>query len=78
MGWEQWVAIIALVGYFLALMIFFVAFLRIVAKAGWLQTLLLTALAAVVLMALTSGLNLVLPEGLLQDRFYDQLFWPLV
>ena len=78
-GWlAAFVAIIALVGYFLALMIFFVAFLRIVAKAGWLQTLLLTALAAVVLMALTSGLNLVLPEGLLQDRFYDQLFWPLV
>lgn len=78
-GWlTAFVAIIALVGYFLALMIFFVAFLRMVAKSGWLQTLLLTVLAAAILMTLTSALNLVLPEGLLQDRFYDHLFWPLV
>ncbi|MDO5658413.1 MAG: tripartite tricarboxylate transporter permease [Paracoccus sp. (in: a-proteobacteria)] len=71
------VVAIALVGYFLALMLFFVAFLRIVAKASWLQTVLLTALGAGVLLALTAALNLVLPAGLLQDHFYGQLPWPL-
>ncbi|MCP6423099.1 hypothetical protein NL463_27725, partial [Klebsiella pneumoniae] len=37
------VATIAVVGYFLAVVLFFVAFLRLVAKSGWLQVLILTA-----------------------------------
>lgn len=71
------VGAIALVGYFLALMAFFVIFLRVVAKCGWLQILALTAAAAAVILTMAYSLNLVLPEGLLQDRFYDQLVWPL-
>ncbi len=78
-GWlAAFVATIALVGYFLAVLILFVAFLRIVARAGWLQIALLTAAAAGILMALVGALNMVMPEGLLQRHFYDYLFWPLI
>ncbi|MDO5648298.1 tripartite tricarboxylate transporter permease [Paracoccus sp. (in: a-proteobacteria)] len=77
-GWlVAFVVAIALVGYFLALMLFFVAFLRIVAKSSLLQTVLLTAAAAAVLLTLSSALNLQLPPGLLQDQLYGQLPWPL-
>lgn len=72
------VATIAVVGYFLAVVLFFVAFLRLVAKSGWLQVLILTAAGAGLLMLMTSALNLTLPEGLLQQHFYDRLPWPLV
>lgn len=78
-GWlVGFVATIALVGYFLAVVLFFLAFLRIVAKSGWVQTLLLTLMGAIILLILTSALNLILPEGLLQQHFYDRLPWPLV
>ncbi len=78
-GWlVGFVAAIALVGYFLAVVLFFVAFLRIVARSGWVQTLLLTLMGAIILLILTSALNLILPEGLLQNHFYDRLPWPLV
>ncbi|MDO5614088.1 MAG: tripartite tricarboxylate transporter permease [Paracoccus sp. (in: a-proteobacteria)] len=78
MAWlVGFVVAISLVGYFLALMVFFVAFLRIVAKSGWLQIIALTALAVAILAALTSTLNLMLPAGLLQDQFYGQLPWLL-
>lgn len=78
-GWlVGFVATIALVGYFLAVVTFFLVFLRTVAKAGWVQTLILTAMGAGLLLVMTSALNLILPEGLLQDMFYDSLPWPLV
>lgn len=78
-GWlVGFVAAIALVGYFLAVVLFFVAFLRIVARSGWVQILLLTLMGAIILLILTSALNLILPEGLLQNHFYDRLPWPLV
>ena len=36
------------------------------------------AIGAIILLILTSALNLILPEGLLQNHFYDRLPWPLV
>ena len=69
------VALTGVVGFFLALVGYFAAFLRIVAKSGWVQTLILTASAALSLLALAWSLNLVLPGGLLQEA-YD-LPWPL-
>ena len=78
MAWlAAFVAAIGLVGYFLALVIFFVAFLRIVGKSSWLQTLILTAAAAGLVMVLANSLNMVMPEGLLQEHYYQYLFWPL-
>ncbi len=68
------VAVVALVGFFAALMIFFVAFLRVVAKSSWIETILLTAGAAVFMLVLVNALNLVLPGGVLQ-AYYD-LPWP--
>lgn len=56
----------------------FLLFLRLIARAGWVQTIILTLIAAGILMLLSSALNLVLPAGILQEMFYDQLFWPLV
>lgn len=68
---------VGLVGFFLALVGFFVAFLRLVAKSSWTQTLILTAGAVGLILVLTSILNMNLPGGLLQHYFYDALFWPL-
>lgn len=71
------VGLISLVGYFLALVLFFILFLHFVAKTrGWV-TLILTAVAGVVLLTLASALNMVLPQGLLQEHLYDYLVWPL-
>jgi TctA family transporter len=76
LGWfVGFIAVTGLVGFFLALIVYFVAFLRVVARSGWLQTLLLTAAAALSTLALAWSLNLVLPGGLLQEA-YD-LPWPL-
>ena len=72
------VGMIALVGYFLALIAFFVAFLRIVAKLPWLRVLALTAVAAAIVLTLGYVLSLQMPQGLLQDRFYHQLVWPFL
>lgn len=81
MKYMIWLAVfvgaIGLVGYFLALVLFFVAFLRIVARASWLQTVLLTVVASGLVLLLASALNMVMPAGLMQDYFYDYLFWPL-
>jgi len=71
------VALIGLVGFFLALLIFFMAFMRTVAKTGWLQAVTLTAAAAAMILVLTWFLNMHLPAGLLQDHFYSVLPWPL-
>ena len=75
-GWALgFLALTLLVGFFLALAVFFIAFLRLVARCGWVQTLLLTAAACGFILILASSLNLIFPGGLLQAR-YD-LPWPL-
>lgn len=75
-GWALgFLGLTLLVGFFAALALFFVAFLRVVARCGWAQTLLLTAAACGFLLILAHSLNLVFPGGLLQDH-YD-LPWPL-
>ncbi|WP_432349635.1 tripartite tricarboxylate transporter permease [Shinella yambaruensis] len=77
-GWlVGFVAAIGLVGFTLALIGFFVAFLKVVARSSWLQTLVLTAAAVGLVLLLTSILHMNLPGGLLQNQFYDQLVWPL-
>lgn len=63
-----------LIGFFAALLIFFLAFLRLVARSSWPQTVVLTAAAGVFILVLANALNLVFPGGLLQDM-YD-LPWP--
>lgn len=70
------VGLIAVAGYFIALLVFFVAFLKFVAKISWLKTAALTLLAAAIILSLASALNMQLPGGLLQDHFYHQLVWP--
>jgi TctA family transporter len=75
-GWALgFLGLTLLVGFFAALALFFVAFLRVVARCGWAQTLLLTAAACGFILILAHSLNLIFPGGLLQDR-YD-LPWPL-
>ena len=74
-----WIALLvgltALLGYFLALVIFFVCFLRVRAKVSMIKTVILTTCAAVFTVALSHTLNLSLPEGLLQNTY--QLPWPM-
>jgi hypothetical protein len=65
---------VALVGFFAALVVWFLAFLTMVARTKPLHTLLLTAAACGFILALASFLNLVFPGGLLQD--YYRLPWP--
>jgi putative tricarboxylic transport membrane protein len=64
-----------LVGFFLALAVFFLSFLRVFARCGWAQTLLLTACACGFVLVLAGSLSLIFPGGLLQEH-YD-LPWPL-
>ena len=66
----------AITGFFIALNVFFVAFLRIEAKATWRRTILLTLAADAVLMFLSWLMTLDLPWGLLQHLFVD-LPWPI-
>jgi putative tricarboxylic transport membrane protein len=74
-GWlAGFVATVAVIGFFAALIAFFVAFLRIMAKTGWVKTLILTTAAAIFMLALAWALNLVMPAGLLQG--YYRLPWP--
>ncbi|MDU8945433.1 tripartite tricarboxylate transporter permease [Ovoidimarina sediminis] len=76
LGWFGLLLILAsLLGFILALGVFFVLFLRMRAGCGWVQTLILTA-AAVGLMCLLGGvLGRDFPPGLLQEYF--DLPWPL-
>lgn len=76
LGWFALLLILAsLLGFILALGVFFVLFLRNRAGCGWNRTLLLTA-AAVGLMCLLGGvLGRDFPPGLLQS--YVDLPWPL-
>ena len=75
-GWVLgFLLLTGLVGFFIALTVFFLAFLRIVARCGWLQTLLLSVAACGFILVLAHMLNLIFPGGLLQAH-YD-LPWPL-
>jgi putative tricarboxylic transport membrane protein len=78
-GGVFWIAALillsALIGFFLALIVFFVVFLRLRAHATWTRTIILTAAAASFVAGLGYVLSLYFPEGLLQ-RAVD-LPWPL-
>lgn len=76
MGWIAGLVVLtALLGFFLAITIFFVAFLRAVAKTSWVHTLLLAAGALAGLLILAQSLYLVFPGGVLQSQI--SLPWPL-
>jgi len=68
-------ALTALFGFIIASVIFFLAFLRISAKASWARTLLLTLLGIGGLLILAGILNRDFPQGLLQEVF--DLPWPI-
>ncbi|TQF77516.1 tripartite tricarboxylate transporter permease [Elioraea sp. Yellowstone] len=75
LGWfAAFIGLVALIGFFAALLLFFVLFLRLVARSSWVQIAVLTAGAAAFVLVLADALNLVFPGGLLQD-IYD-LPWP--
>jgi putative tricarboxylic transport membrane protein len=65
----------ALVGFFIATILFFIVFLRVKAEASWARTLILTAVAAGFLAFLGDLLVLDYPPGLLQS--YVDLPWPM-
>ncbi|MES9969600.1 MAG: tripartite tricarboxylate transporter permease [Candidatus Thiodiazotropha sp.] len=64
-----------LLGFVLALTLFFLVFLRIRAGASWLKTLLLTGGGIGALLTIAYALNRDFPAGLLQELF--ELPWPL-
>lgn len=68
-------ALIWLLGFVLALTLFFVSFLRMVAGSGWLRTVILTIIALSMLLFVTGIFNMQLPRGLLQEHFQN-LPWP--
>lgn len=75
LGWlAAFVAAIALVGFFAALIAFFIVFLRTMARLSWPHVALLTGAACGFMLVLIYALNLVLPAGLLQAWF--DLPWP--
>ncbi|WP_439549169.1 tripartite tricarboxylate transporter permease [Falsiroseomonas sp.] len=65
----------ALLGFLLASIVFFLAFLRVAAKCTWTKTLVLTAIANGGLVAVADVLVLDFPSGLLQSMI--DLPWPL-
>jgi hypothetical protein len=67
-------ALTAIVGFVLAIVIFFVAFLRQVAGKSWLGTLIMSACAIAAMLTLGKVLNLDFPGGVLQS--YLELPWP--
>ena len=69
------VAATALVGFYIAMIGFFIAFLRLRAKATWLRTAIITASAAAFCLGLAYMLSLNFPAGWLQNA-YD-LPWPI-
>lgn len=74
-GWlAGFVAATALVGFFAALIAFFLVFLRTMAETTWIKTALLTVAAGAAILTLANSLNLVMPSGLLQS--YLVLPWP--
>jgi TctA family transporter len=75
LGWfAGFIGVVSLIGFFAGLLLFFIAFLRVVARSSWAQIAVLTASAAAFVLVLADALNLVFPGGLLQDM-YD-LPWP--
>ncbi len=62
-------------GFILALLVFFIAFLRIKAKASWLRTVILTACAMAFLMIMSRVMVLDFPRGILQNL--TELPWPI-
>ena len=64
-----------LVGYLIAIGLFFLMFLRIKASSSWAQTLLLTGIGIGFLVALAHLMILDFPRGLLQDAV--ELPWPI-
>jgi hypothetical protein len=74
-GWfAGFIGVVALVGFVAGLAAFFIAFLRVVGRCGWVQTAALAAAAAAFILTLGSSLNLVFPGGVLQAYF--DLPWP--
>jgi hypothetical protein len=69
------VAATALVGFYIAMILFFIAFLRLRAKASWVTTIVMTACAAGFILGLAYMLSLNFPSGWLQSA-YD-LPWPI-
>jgi putative tricarboxylic transport membrane protein len=65
----------ALVGFILAIVAFFIAFLRLRAEVSWLRTIILTAAGVGLMILLGYFLVLDFPRGLLQD--FVRLPWPL-
>ncbi len=68
------VALTAVFGFFIALVVFFVTFLQFRARASWLMTALLTTGAAGFILTLAYSLNMRFPGGVLQDLY--RLPWP--
>ena len=68
---RSWIALLvgltALVGFFLAMLAFFLIYLPVRARTGPIKTLVLTAGAATFVLVLANALNLNFPYGLLQD-----------
>ena len=81
-GWfwagPAWIAALvlgtAVFGFYIAMIGFFLAFLRLRANASWSRTLILTACAAGFILGLAYMLNLNFPAGWLQSAF--DLPWP--
>jgi hypothetical protein len=65
----------SLLGFILALSIFFVAFLRLRAQVSWLRTAILSAVSIVFICFLAGTLGRDFPPGLLQE--FVRLPWPL-
>jgi TctA family transporter len=65
----------ALVGFYLAMIGFFLAFLRLRANASWTKTLVMTAAASAFILGLAYMLSLDFPAGLLQSAV--DLPWPI-
>ena len=75
LGWlVLLVALTAVFGFVIALGIFFVVFLRLRARAGWMRTLILTVGGIAALLIIAGALNRDFPPGLLQDLV--ELPWP--
>jgi TctA family transporter len=76
LGWfAALIGLSGLVGFLLANVLFFLAFLRVAARCSWLVTLGLTAIATAGLVFVADMLTLDFPAGLLQA--YVELPWPL-
>ena len=76
LGWlVSLLALTALFGFVIALVLFFAAFLRLRAKATWPRIGAMTAAGLAVILVLANALNRDFPPGVLQELF--ELPWPL-